>query len=77
MEEIPQEKVLASGFSKARSDDPPQKALSPKCKDSGKDTVVPDSSHQEGKTLGMSLPSFGVEGSGSSCDPLQTPKGKV
>ena len=77
VEEIPQEKVLASGFSKARSDDPPQKTLNSERKNSGKDIAVPGSSHLQGETLEMPLPSFGVEGSGSSCDPLQTPKGKV
>ena len=77
MEEIPHEKALASSFSKARSDNPPQKVLSPKRKNSGKDITAPDSSHLQGKTLEMPLPSFGIEGSGSSCDPLQTPKGKV
>ena len=77
LQEIPQEKALASGFSKAKSDDPPKKTSSPKGKSFGKDTVIPSSSHQGGKTIETPDPSLGVEGSGSSCDPLQTPKGQV
>ena len=77
LQEIPREKALASGFSKAKNDDPPKRASSPKGKSFGKDTDVPSSSHQGGKTLETPAPLLGVEGSGSSCDPLQTPKGKV
>ena len=69
VEEIPQEKALASSFSKARSDDLPQKALSPKRKNFSKDAAAPGFSYLQGKTLEMPLPSLGVEGSGSSCNP--------
>ena len=74
IQEIPEEQALASGFStKAKGEDPSKKASSPK----GKDKDVPSSSHQRGKTA--ETPSFqiGVEGSGSSQDPLLTPGGQV
>ena len=74
---IPQEEALASGFSKAKGDDPPKKASSPKGKSFGKDSVMPSSSHQGGKALETPAPSTRAEGSGSYRDPLQTPKGKV
>ena len=70
VQEIPKERAHASGFStKAKDASVRQETLSPK----GKNAL----SLQKEKSTEDHVPQVEVEGSGSSCDPLATPGGRV
>ena len=73
VQEIPQDRVLASSYSVKPKDDPIQQAPNPK----GKDKDDGEYELPGNRSVATPHPQSHMEGSGSSRDPLSTPNGMV